>query len=122
MNVTCNQCNEPVQASNEDIALPSFPAVLVKNATVHRCVECGDYEVEVPRMTQLVDAVALAVIRHREEQEGSLTFSSAEVEFLKQWLFGRHVTGQVPATFRAFGKHSVHVSGVFWQVEPASER
>jgi putative transcriptional regulator len=68
----------------------SRPTTLV-NVPVHRCTACGDFEVEIPLIVQLNQALADALIRQPSRLTG------AEIRFLRKALgwsgvdFARHM-------------------------------
>ena len=96
--MTCMQCGTRMKTKRENYLYDrnGIKATLV-GIPVHRCPECGDFEVEIPHIEQLNRALAGAIIR----QPARLT--GPEIRFLRKSLgwsgadFARHI-GVNPAT------------------------
>ena len=94
----CIHCGSPLTIKNETHLYDraGIRATLL-NVSVHRCNACGDYEVEIPRIAQLNQTLANALIK----KPARLT--AAEIRFLRKALgwsgvdFARHM-GVDPAT------------------------
>ncbi len=94
----CMQCGSKMKARRESYLYDrdGIKATLV-NVPVHRCPECGDFEVEIARIEALNTTLVGAIIRKPSRLAG------AEIRFLRKSLgwsgadFARHI-GVDPAT------------------------
>jgi len=57
-----------------------LPNVILEGVTVRRCPACNEFEVVIPRVTELHQVIALAVVRKTSRLTG------AEVRFLRKFL------------------------------------
>lgn len=57
-----------------------LPNIILKGVTVRRCPACNEFEVVIPRVTELHQIIALAVVRKTTRLTG------AEVRFLRKFL------------------------------------
>ena len=88
----CMQCAFPMETKSETHLYDrgGIRATLV-NVPVHRCAACGDFEVEIPLIVQLNQALANTLIRKPTRLTG------AEIRFLRKALgwsgvdFARHM-------------------------------
>ena len=88
----CMQCGSATKTKSETYLYDrgGIRATLV-NVPVHRCTACGDFEVEIPLIVQLNQALADALIRQPSRLTG------AEIRFLRKALgwsgvdFARHM-------------------------------
>lgn len=76
----CLECGAELQTQRENVPFRALPGVTLLGVPVHRCPECGDFEVEIPRLEDLHRAVAAAVVLKAERLTG------AEVRFLRKYL------------------------------------
>lgn len=94
----CMQCGSNMKTKRESYLYDQggIKATLL-GVPVHRCPECGDSEVEIPRIEELNRTLAGAIIRKPTR------LSAAEIRFLRKSLgwsggdFARHI-GVDPAT------------------------
>lgn len=96
----CKQCREGVLAiarENYRYAESGLPNVVLAGVEVRRCPRCGAHEVAIPRITELLRLIALAVAKKPARLSG------AEVRYLRKSLgwsgqdFARHM-GVDPTT------------------------
>jgi len=88
----CMQCGSATETKSETYLYDrgGIRATLV-NVPVHRCAACGDFEVEIPLILQLNQALADALIRQPSRLTG------AQIRFLRKALgwsgvdFARHM-------------------------------
>lgn len=88
----CMQCESKMKTVRESHLYDrgGINATLV-NVSVHRCPECGDFEVEIPRIEELNRTLVGAIIRKPARLTG------AEIRFLRKSLgwsgadFARHI-------------------------------
>jgi DNA-binding transcriptional regulator YiaG len=52
-------------ASREDWPYAGLPGVVLRGITVYRCPKCGEFEVEIPRVTELHQVLAAAIVAKR---------------------------------------------------------
>jgi len=64
--------------AKEDYAYKALPNVVLTGVEVSRCTECGEWEVELPRLDELTRAVVRAVCEKPERLSGP------EVRFLRK--------------------------------------
>ena len=98
LNMKCMQCGSAPTTKSETYLYDRLASARpYSTSRCHRCTACGDYEVEIPRIAQLNQALANTLIR----QPTRLT--AAEIRFLRKALgwsgidFARHM-GVDPAT------------------------
>ncbi|MBI4700537.1 MAG: helix-turn-helix domain-containing protein [Deltaproteobacteria bacterium] len=95
----CPACDKPMTSARENYNYSAcgLPHVTLKGVEVRRCGECGEHEVVIPRMTELHQAIAMAVVTKKAR------LTAAEVKFLRKHLawsgadFARHM-GVAPET------------------------
>jgi len=91
--MNCLNCNGEVRTERADhpyhLDLP-YP-IHLRDVTIHRCPDCGEYEVEVPRVEALHRQIALQIAR----REGRL--HPKEIRFLRKSLgwSGRDFAGHL---------------------------
>lgn len=78
MNNACLQCGTEMTSAREDWPFEDLPGVTLLGVDVHRCPKCGEYEVGIPRIEQLHQVLAAAVIAK------SARLAPAEVRFLRK--------------------------------------
>jgi putative zinc finger/helix-turn-helix YgiT family protein len=96
--MNCMQCGTKLKTKRESYLYDrdGIKATLL-GVPVHRCPECGDFEVEIPRIEELNRTLAGAIIRKPRR------LSAAEIRFLRKSLgwsgtdFARQI-GVDPAT------------------------
>lgn len=76
----CVMCAAQLTPHRENYPLKALPGTVLRDITVWRCGECGEYEVEIPRLEALLRTVAGMVI----ERASRLT--ADEVVFLRSFL------------------------------------
>lgn len=95
----CAECGSAMKVARENVkydGMMGLPVVLA-NVEVRRCARCGEYEVVIPRLEELLGVLAGAVIRKPTRLTGD------EVRFLRKYLgwsgadFARHM-GTQPET------------------------
>lgn len=64
-NDACLQCGTEMSASREDWPYAGLPGVVLRGITVYRCPSCGEFEVEIPRVTELHQVLAAAIVAKR---------------------------------------------------------
>jgi putative zinc finger/helix-turn-helix YgiT family protein len=95
----CPACAKTMKVTRENYnySASGLPHVTLKNIEVRRCGECGEDEVVIPKIDQLHQVIAMAVIAKRSR------LTAAEVRFLRKYLgwsgtdFARHM-GVAPET------------------------
>jgi putative zinc finger/helix-turn-helix YgiT family protein len=100
MGKTCRTCGKTELTSSVETYLyaeSGLPNVTLVGIEIRRCSTCGDYEIVLPRVTDLHRAIAHAVITKRARLSG------AEVRYLRKYLgwsgvdFAKHI-GAEPST------------------------
>lgn len=89
----CEACGKPMISSEENYnyAASGLPYVTLKGVEVRRCANCGEHEVVIPKIEQLHQAIAIAVVSKKSR------LMPAEVKFLRKHLgwsgadFARHM-------------------------------
>lgn len=76
----CILCGSEMTPHRENHALKALPGTVLRDIIVWRCEECGEYEIEIPRLDALLHTVAAMVI----ERASRLT--ADEVIFLRDFL------------------------------------
>jgi DNA-binding transcriptional regulator YiaG len=61
----CLQCGTQMIAGREDWPYAGLPGIVLRGVEVYRCPSCGEYEVEIPRVTQLHQVLAAAIVAKR---------------------------------------------------------
>ena len=77
---TCFNCGHKMRTRRENVPFLGLPGVVLVGVPVHRCPNCGEYEVTIPNIDELHRVLALRVI----EESGRLT--GAEIKFLRTVL------------------------------------
>lgn len=67
-------------AKRESVPYSALPGTVLRNVEVSRCEKCGEYEVAIPAIDQLNNAIAARVIEKRGRLAG------AEIRFLRTVL------------------------------------
>jgi putative zinc finger/helix-turn-helix YgiT family protein len=88
----CKRCSAPIELSrgNYDYSSCGLPVTLC-DVQVRACPTCGERSAAIPRIEELHQAIAMAVIRKPAR------FTGAEVKFLRKYLgwsgvdFARHI-------------------------------
>ncbi|MET0403737.1 MAG: type II TA system antitoxin MqsA family protein [Cystobacter sp.] len=80
--MTCDACGARMKSGRENFLYTAcgLDTVTLMNVEVHRCGECGEYEVDIPRIEQLHRLIAQEVA----DKEARLT--PAEIRFLRKYL------------------------------------
>ena len=89
----CPACDKSMTSARENYNYSAcgLPHVTLKGVEVRRCGECGEHEVVIPRMAELHQAIARAVVTKKAR------LMAAEVKFLRKHLgwsgaeFARHM-------------------------------
>ena len=88
----CLECGGEMKRRMEDVAFDvALPGVTLAGVAVHRCPDCGYYEVEIPHLEELHRTIAAHLVGQTRRLAG------AEVRFLRKWLgwsgqdFARHM-------------------------------
>lgn len=76
----CFQCGVQLRTQRENVPFRALPGATLLGVPVHRCPECGEYEVESPRIEDLHRALASIVIRKTGRLAGD------EIRFLRKCL------------------------------------
>jgi len=78
----CDACGAPMKSGRENFLYTAcgLDTVTLMNVEVHRCAECGEYEVGIPRIEELHRLIAQEVAA----KEARLT--PPEVRFLRKYL------------------------------------
>jgi len=81
MQEACSNCGAPAEAGRgdyrfEEIGMP----VVLKNIELLRCGRCGNVDPVIPRMSQVYQVIALAIVRKNHPLSGR------EIEFLRTHL------------------------------------
>jgi putative zinc finger/helix-turn-helix YgiT family protein len=78
----CDQCGAQMKSSRENYryAECGLDTVTLANVEVRRCPECGEYEVDIPRMEELHRVIA------HEVASKSARLTAQEVRFLRKYL------------------------------------
>jgi putative zinc finger/helix-turn-helix YgiT family protein len=78
----CPACDKPMTSARENYNYSAcgLPHVTLKGVEVRRCGACGEHEVVIPRMAELHQAIAMAVVAKRAR------LTAAEVKFLRKHL------------------------------------
>ena len=78
----CIDCGGVLEIRKENRNLKSFglPKVKVLGVEVRRCKDCGDEEIALPHVEELLQLVARAIIRQPRR------LSAAEIRFLRKHL------------------------------------
>jgi putative zinc finger/helix-turn-helix YgiT family protein len=77
----CRSCgSRSITTRLEDRPLDSLPSVTLRELKIHRCDECGAEAISIPRMEQLHEVVAKALVKKRGRLSGP------EVRYLRKWL------------------------------------
>ncbi len=76
----CLICGQKMTPHTENYPLKALQGTVLLDVTVWRCAECGEYEIEIPRLEELMNTVAAMVIG----QESRLT--GDEIRFLRDFL------------------------------------
>jgi len=94
----CLDCGAEMKRRVEDVPFDAaLPGIVLAGLAVHRCPDCGYYEVEIPHLEELHRTIAAHLIGQTRRLAG------AEVRFLRKWLgwsgqdFARHI-GVSPET------------------------
>jgi putative zinc finger/helix-turn-helix YgiT family protein len=95
----CMVCGAEMKTGRENFLYDAcgLPGVTLMGVEVSRCPECGEYEVAIPQIEDLHQAIAHAVIRKTSPLD------AAEIRYLRKYLgwsgvdFARHV-GTTPET------------------------
>jgi putative zinc finger/helix-turn-helix YgiT family protein len=78
---TCLVCGTPMEVTREDVEYDgAMPDVILADLEVHRCPNCGEYEVAIPAIEQLHEVLAKALI----DQPGRL--GGTDIRFLRTYL------------------------------------
>ena len=82
MATNCVECETPMRTRKENIRYEAagLPHVTLRNIAVSRCPNCGNYEVEIPRLAELHRLLARVLIAKRGRLTGS------EIRFLRTHL------------------------------------
>lgn len=80
MSELCIECGNPMQSNIENYRYGKLVPVVLLNVAVHRCSNCGEHDVEIPRLEELHSAIAQAVARSPER------LSPREVRWLRSHL------------------------------------
>ena len=116
MTVKCAECNGPMNVVRENVKydhMMGLPVTLA-NVQVRRCPQCGEFEVVIPKLEELLGALAGAIIRKPRR------LTAAEACFLRKYL------GWSGADFaRRMGTHPETVSR--WEhgnsaIDPRADR
>ena len=80
--MTCEACGAQMKSGRENFRYTAcgLDTVTLMNVEVHRCPECGEYEVEIPRIEDLHRLIAQEVAT----KEARLT--PLEIRFLRKYL------------------------------------
>jgi DNA-binding transcriptional regulator YiaG len=65
MSNACMQCGTEMTVGQEDRPYADLPGVLLRGIDVYRCPNCGDYEVAIPRIDELHEVLARAILAKR---------------------------------------------------------
>lgn len=78
----CAQCGTVMKVNRENVKYDEMIGlpVMLADVEVRRCPGCGEYEVVIPRLEELLRVLAGAVIRRR------VRLSGGEVRFLRKYL------------------------------------
>ena len=77
----CRSCgSRSITIRLEDRPLDSLPSVTLRDLKISQCAECGAEAVSIPRIEQLHEVVAKALVK----KPGRL--SGPEVRYLRKWL------------------------------------
>ena len=60
---TCFNCGHKMSTRREDVPYLGLPGALLLGVNVSRCPNCGEYEVEIPRLDELNRWRALGVTK-----------------------------------------------------------
>jgi transcriptional regulator with XRE-family HTH domain len=80
MSNACMQCGTEMIAGQEDRPCADLPGVLLRGVDVYRCPKCGDYEVAIPRIDELHEVLARAILAKRT------TLVRQERRFLRNFI------------------------------------
>lgn len=97
--MTCIECGSKMTTKRENFKYDAsgLPGVTLVNVKISRCLGCGAYEVAIPRIEQLHEQMAYAVVAKRAR------LSAHEISFLRRFLgwsgadFAAHL-GTTPET------------------------
>jgi putative zinc finger/helix-turn-helix YgiT family protein len=93
----CMQCGHAMITKRENVPYTALPGTVLVGVEVHRCPNCGEYEVAIPALDELNRVLAAAVV-HKPAR-----LSGGEIRFLRAYLghsgadFARLI-GSDPAT------------------------
>lgn len=62
MSNACMQCGTEMTVTKEDRPYADLPGVVLRGVDVYRCPSCGDYEVAIPRIDELHELLARAIL------------------------------------------------------------
>jgi DNA-binding transcriptional regulator YiaG len=80
MSNACMQCGTEMTVGQEDRPYADLPGVLLRGIDVYRCPNCSDYEVAIPRMDELHEMLARAILTKRT------TLVRQERRFLRNFI------------------------------------
>jgi len=101
-NNRCMQCGTEMKGARENFRYDAsgLDGVTLEAVMVHRCPNCGEYEVEIPRMEELHAALARGVAMKKER------LTPKEIRFLRTYLgyssadFARKLSVSLPTVSR----------------------
>jgi len=69
--MSCMLCNsERVQTNRENMPLVGLPHVTLVDVEVRRCADCGDFTMEIPAHSRMIEIVTLALLNKRGKLTG----------------------------------------------------
>lgn len=111
--MNCPTCASTMKVNRENYNYSAcgLPHVTLKNVEVRRCAECGEDEVVIPKIDQLHQVIAMAVITKRSR------LTATEVKFLRKYLgwsgvdFAQHM-GVAPETVSRWENEREPIGGI----------
>ena len=78
--MNCWKCNTEMRTEEKNVRYHALPNVTLGNVPVHECPDCGERQVEIPRIEELNELLA----KHLVEMDRH--FTGQEVRFLRKYL------------------------------------
>ena len=80
MSMKCLECGSTMTTKRENVQYNSLPGTVLAGVEVHRCPNCGEYEIAIPAIDELNKLLAMDVIRKKGRLDGG------EIRFLRSYL------------------------------------